>query len=111
MLDLPQYTNAMEIIIVAIGGLIGALIKDMFVDGALILPYKEDGKLYVGFIGGAVLGAFVAIFFDGNFVTALFAGYSGSALITQIVQSKLLAASEKKRKDENATARKALLNK
>ncbi len=110
MVDLPQYANAMEIIVVAIGGLIGALVKDMFVDGALVLPYKEDGKLYVGFLGGAFLGAFVAIFFDGNFITALFAGYSGSALITQIVQSKILAATYREKNEKkmaSATTAKA----
>jgi fluoride ion exporter CrcB/FEX len=79
-----------EIIRVAIGGAIGALAKDIFVDGCLQLPEIKEKKIYLGFIGGLLIGVFVGISIDGTFVTALTAGFTGASIITKLAQTKPL---------------------
>jgi hypothetical protein len=85
MINPAQYSSVTEILTVALGGIIGGLVKDILVDGALQLPYKKDGYIYVGFIGGAIIGAFVGLVIDGSFITALMAGYTGTSIIQNLV--------------------------
>lgn len=80
--------TTLEILAVIAGGAIGALVKDTLQDGALKLPYSKDGKLYLGFIGGMVIGAFVGMVVDGSFVTALMAGYTGTSLIAHLSDTR-----------------------
>ncbi len=85
--NLPAYINIESALLVAFGGFIGAVIKDSIKDGALVLPYKQDGKLFLGFIGGGLVGMFVGLVFDGNFMTALVSGYMGTSVIGNLVKS------------------------
>jgi len=85
MITLTQNLTVVEILTVALGGIIGGLVKDILVDGAIQLPYKKDGYIYLGFIGGAIIGAFVGIAIDGSFVTALMGGYTGTSIIQNLV--------------------------
>lgn len=85
MTTLVQYQNINEILTVALGGIIGGLVKDILIDGAIQLPYKKDGYVYLGFIGGAVIGAFIGLVIDGSFITALMAGYTGTSIIQNLV--------------------------
>jgi len=74
-----------EGITVALGGMLGAFMKDCLVDNALELPFKKDGKLYLGFIGAAVVGAFIGYVIDGSLVTAMMAGYTGKGVLEQLL--------------------------
>jgi len=80
--------SVIEIVAVVVGGAIGALVKDTLQDGALKLPYIRDGKLYLGFLGGMVVGAFVGVVVDGSFITALLGGYMGTSVISNLLDSK-----------------------
>lgn len=90
MIDIIQFPvrEPIELIKALLGGAVGSLAKDCLQDGVLCLPYKEDGKLYMGFIGGIVIGAFVGLIVDGSFTTAALAGYTGTSLITNLIQSQ-----------------------
>jgi hypothetical protein len=89
MSTLVQYQNIYEILTVALGGIIGGLVKDILIDGAIQLPYKKDGYVYLGFIGGAIVGAFIGLVIDGSLVTAMLAGYTGTSVIGNLlVKSK-----------------------
>lgn len=90
MLTGTELTNLqpLEIVAVIAGGAIGALVKDSLQDGALKLPYCKDGKLYLGFLGGMIVGAFVGVVIDGSFVTALLGGYTGTSVIANLLDSK-----------------------
>ena len=70
---------------VAIGGAIGALAKDMVIDNSLELPFKKDGKLYLGFIGATIVGAFIGYVVDGSFLTAMLGGYTGKSVLEQLL--------------------------
>ena len=70
---------------VAIGGAVGALAKDMIVDNALELPFKKEGKLYLGFIGAVIVGAVIGYVVDGSFVTAVMGGYTGKSVLEQLL--------------------------
>jgi len=80
--------TTLEILAVIAGGAIGALVKDTLQDGALKLPYCKEGKLYLGFLGGMVIGAFVGMVVDGSFVTALMAGYTGTSVIAHLSDTR-----------------------
>ena len=78
-----------EGITVALGGMAGALAKDCLVDNALELPFKKEGKLYLGFIGAAVVGAFIGYVIDGSLVTAMMAGYTGKGVLEQLLKKPI----------------------
>ncbi len=107
MLDLHNYTSMQEIILVCLGGFIGALVKDAFADGAFELPYKKDGKIYLGFIGGGLIGIFVGLVFDGNFLSALVSGYMGTSLIATLVSSNRVTGTQRQA-DKNSSDIKKL---
>ena len=77
-----------EFLIVAGGGLLGALVKDALKDGYFQLPYVKAGKLFLGFIGAGLIGAFVGIVVDGSFITACLGGYVGISVITNLLPSQ-----------------------
>jgi hypothetical protein len=77
-----------EYILVALGGAVGALIKIIVKDNELILPKKINGKLSLGFLGAILLGAFVGYAIDGSFITAAMAGFTGFAVIENLVPLK-----------------------
>lgn len=107
---LPIYLNVESMLAVAFGGFIGAVIKDGIKDGALVLPYKSDGKLYLGFIGGGLVGSFVGLVFDGNFLTALVSGYMGTSILANLGQSNSQTKTQKMI-DENIDQLKSLQKK
>jgi hypothetical protein len=76
-----------ETCLVALGGAIGALVKDVVNDGAIELPYKKERKIFLGCLGGTLIGAFVGLALDGNFISALLAGYTGTSLIANLTSS------------------------
>jgi hypothetical protein len=78
-----------ELLTVTIGGAIGAIIEDCTGDGYITLPHYEEGKMYVGFIGGALIGALAGVIVDGSFGTALIAGYMGTSIISRLLDNKV----------------------
>lgn len=81
-------------LLVAAGGALGALAKDCIVDNALELPYKKDGKLFLGFIGASIIGAFVGYLVDGSFITALMSGYAGKSILENLLKDGLTRKKE-----------------
>ena len=77
--------TAGEILTVALAGSLGSLVKDIFTDGCIQLPELKGKNLYLGFLGGALVGGFAGIMIDGSFITALMAGYTGTSIITKLV--------------------------
>ena len=68
-----------------IAGALGAFAKDCVKDGKIKLPYKEDGSLVLGFIGGMIVGAFVGYAVDQTFVTSALGGYAGVSAIEHLL--------------------------
>lgn len=87
-----SFTNINELIQVTLAGMIGALVKDTLKDGCLQLPSVKDGKLFLGFLGGAFIGAFIGACVDGNVITAALAGYTGSSVLTKLLLSNPLVS-------------------
>jgi len=71
-----------------LAGALGALVKDILVDGAIVLPERVDKKLKLGFLGGMIIGAFVGWAVDQSLITAAFAGFSGKQMIEKLLPKK-----------------------
>lgn len=83
IVDMPLST----LLVVAAGGAVGAFVKDIFEDGAIVMPYCSGGKVYLGFIGGFIIGAFAGIVVDHSFMTAALGGFVGSSILKSLVNS------------------------
>lgn len=68
-----------------VAGFLGALLKDIVKDNRLEMPKIVDGGLALGFVGGGIVGAVVGVVVDGSFISALLAGYAGTAVITDLL--------------------------
>lgn len=75
-------------IILFAAGMAGAIIKDIIKDNALEIPKKDGGRIFLGFIGGAITGGFVGLLVDHNPITAFMSGYTGSSLIAGLLPKK-----------------------
>jgi hypothetical protein len=82
-----------------LAGALGALAKDCIVDNTLELPFVHDKKMYLGFIGGALVGAFIGYVVDGSFFTALMGGYTGSAILKSLLVNGSSIKEEKEQAD------------
>ncbi len=71
-------------------GMAGALIKDIVKDGSIQLPRVEDRKLYLGFVGSALVGGSVGALIDGSFTIAFLSGYVGYSIIENLLAKKLI---------------------
>lgn len=77
----PRTLTLAEVLIYAAGGLLGALVKEIFSkEGALLLPRVVDGRLHLGFLASLVPGMILAVLADGNFLTAFGSGFAASTL-------------------------------
>ena len=99
-----------EIVTVALGGFLGSFIKDCLQDNCIELPYKKDGKIYLGFIGGALVGILVGIAIDGSFVTAAMAGYSGTAVLRQLLSKENLNLRNLNQQEKDALMKKKIVD-
>ena len=77
-----------EIIIIFVAGALGALTKDIIKDNSLKMPKKINGELSLGFLGGIIIGGIVGYLMDGNPTTAFLAGYSGTAVLENLLVKK-----------------------
>jgi len=73
--------------ILLVSGAVGALVKDILKDNKISVPCIKNGFLYLGCIGGMILGAFAGYFVDNDPVTAFLGGYAGSQVIQSLVSS------------------------
>ena len=74
--------------ILFICGALGAIAKDILVDNKLVLPKNKEGVLYLGCLGGMIIGALAGYLVDNDPVTAFLGGYSGVQIITSLVNNK-----------------------
>ena len=82
-----------DIIILLIFGALGALTKDILKDNKLVLPKKKKGTIYLGCIGGLIIGAMAGYMVDNDPVTAFLGGFGG----TQIIENLVINGRERKR--------------
>lgn len=68
-----------------LAGACGAIAKDIVSDGKLKLPSINNDDLVLGFIGGAIVGAFVGWAVDHSILTAALSGYVGSSAIQHLL--------------------------
>ena len=80
--------NLFPILSLFLAGVIGALLKDILEDNAIVLPKVIDGKMTLGFIGGAIVGGLAGYYVDGSLVTAGMGGYAGKSIIEALLSSK-----------------------
>lgn len=69
-------------------GAVGSLVKDILVDNKLKLPKVRKGELYLGCVGGMVIGAMAGYLVDNDPVTAFLGGYGGIQIIESLVNNK-----------------------
>ena len=74
--------------ILSTAGAAGAFVKDILKDNKISIPHIEEGYLYLGCIGGIVIGAIAGYYVDNDPMTAFLGGYAGSQIITSLVSSK-----------------------
>lgn len=80
-----EFFMNLEIIYLLIAGACGALAKDLIEDGAIQIPFRSDGKFYLGFLSSLIVGAFAGYAIDGSLITAAMGGYMGSSTITKLL--------------------------
>lgn len=99
-----------DIILFLLVGSAGALVKDIVVDGALVLPRITNGKLVLGFIGSTIVGAVVGLVVDHNLVMAFFSGYAGFSAISSLVPNIIGAETKKEIEKEKKEIEKLSKN-
>ena len=76
----------MEIIGLACAGGLGALVKDIIKDNKLILPRFKKGNVWLGCVGGVIVGMCVGYLVDQNPTTAFFSGYAGTQILEGLIE-------------------------
>jgi hypothetical protein len=84
-----------EYLILLASGATGALVKDILKDNKLSLPHVKGEYLYLGCIGGMILGALAGYFVDNDPVTAFLGGYAGTEIIKNLVNGKIATGTTK----------------
>lgn len=77
-----------SLLLLFFAGAAGALVKDIVQDNSLKLPKKINGEFSLGFLGGVITGGMAGYFIDGNPSTAFLAGYTGTAVIENLLLKK-----------------------
>lgn len=90
----------MAILILFLAGAFGSLAKDILEDNKLQLPKKSNSEFSLGFIGGMVTGGMAGYLIDGNPTTAFLAGYTGTAIIENLLLKKNKVASNNTKLNE-----------
>lgn len=84
-LSLLNHLPIGESLEILLGGAFGALAKDCIEDNTLELPFVQGKKLYLGFIGAAIVGSFIGYVVDQSFFTALMGGYMGKSVLENLL--------------------------
>jgi len=77
-----------EFYLIFLAGMIGAITSDILKDNRLELPKKFDGSLYLGFVGGAIIGGLAGLTIDGSITTAFMGGFTGKAVIESLLNKR-----------------------
>lgn len=77
------------IIIYLLAGGSGALIADIMKDNHIELPKIINDKLFLGCIGGTLIGAVAGLIVDGSPLTAFMGGYAGKEIITHLIKKEI----------------------
>jgi len=96
---MEQVCTIAEIATVALAGAFGSFIKDILQDGYLQIPEIKEKQVYLGFLGGALVGAVVGIVIDGSFLTALMAGFTGVSVVSKLAVGKKIKDVQEKVKE------------
>lgn len=78
------------IILLLLFGGIGALVKEILIDGKLTLPKVKSGQLCLGFVSSIIIGATVGYLVDHSPLMAFFAGYTGFSALGSLMPKNLL---------------------
>jgi len=76
-------------VLIFLAGAFGALVSDILKDNSLEMPKKIDGVLFLGFIGGLIIGGFAGLAIDGSLITAFLGGFTGKAIIIGLVKRNI----------------------
>ncbi len=68
-----------------IAGALGAFVHEMIHDNTISLPKISDGELYLGVLGGMIVGGIVGHYMDGSFIAALSSGFMGKSLLPSLL--------------------------
>ena len=82
ILDLFNYS----VIPIFLAGAVGAFVSDILKDNYLELPKKLDKKIYLGSIGGIIIGGFAGALIDGSLTTAFMGGFVGKEIILKLIK-------------------------
>lgn len=81
-------------------GALGSIAKDIIIDNKIKIPAYKGGELYLGCIGGMIIGALAGYLVDNDPVTAFLGGYSGKQIIESLVNNKERKETIKKTESE-----------
>jgi hypothetical protein len=77
-----------EWLTLGIAGGCGAIVKDILKDNAIKLPHCKNGSLYLGCVGGIIIGSLAGYLVDNDPVTAFLGGYAGYQIIESLINNK-----------------------
>ena len=86
-------------------GALGALIRDITDDDGLQLPTLTQGKFYLGFVGGMIIGGVAGMISGDSLLGALTAGFAGYSVIVSALGGKAQTESKKEEKIQDLIAR------
>ncbi len=95
---LSYLVNDHVIPLIFLAGMCGGFIADILNDNSIELPKKIGGKLFLGWIGGAIIGGFSGVLIDGSLITAFMGGFMGKEVIAKLtnVETKFIKNSNEK---------------
>jgi hypothetical protein len=73
-------------------GALGGIAKDIFQDGKIVLPRIKDGDLYVGFLGGLIIGGVVGMIADSTWLNAFTVAFMGTSVLEALTTKNSIAA-------------------
>lgn len=85
MLDI--FLNDYPNIIIFFAGMSGAFTSDIFKDNCIELPKKMGKKIFLGWLGGMIIGGAAGLLIDGSFITAFMGGFMGKEVIGRFIQN------------------------
>jgi len=79
--------ETMTVIYYLIAGGVGAFVADIMKDNHLELPKIINGQLFLGCVGGMIIGAVAGLIVDGSIITAFMGGFAGKEIIKNLINS------------------------
>ena len=90
--------NDYPTVVIFLAGVLGAFTSDILKDNCLELPRVFEGKFYLGWIGGSIIGGVAGLCIDGSFITAFMAGFVGKDVVLRLVSNYPLSSDFTKKK-------------